>query len=116
MPLGQQTKIMGIINITPDSFSHDGFLSSSCTPEKILTHIKRLVSDGADFIDIGGESTRPGAQRISIKEELARVISVIRLAAKNIRVPISVDTYKTTVARAALDSGATIVNTQGNNF
>ncbi len=110
-----RTYIMGIINLTPDSFSGDGLFSPSLVPRpSSLGHIievaNRMINDGADIIDIGGESTRPNALGISVKEELARVIPVIKILAKKIKVPISVDTYKPDVARQALDNGASIIN------
>jgi len=99
---------MGIINVTCDSFSKDGLLKSSRT--KILNHAQRMISDGADILDVGGESTRPGAQQISLKEEIRRVIPIVEILAKKCSAPISVDTYKPEVARAALDAGAVIIN------
>ncbi len=111
MNLGEATRIMGIINVTPDSFSQDGCLQGKrdgTTPalRKALTFIRQ----GADIIDIGGESSRPGAVRVSVKEEVARVVPVIKALAQKATIPISVDTYKPTVARHALDAGASIVN------
>ncbi len=114
--LGKRTHIMGIVNLTPDSFSNDGLYSSRFTMfsnsqlDKTVEAIEKMVKDGADIIDIGAESTRPGAKPVSIKEELTRTIPVIKLLAKKIKVPISVDTYKPEVARQALDNGALIVN------
>jgi dihydropteroate synthase len=105
-------KIMGIINLTPDSFSHDGLLQkpSSDYPGLALTKAEAMVKDGADFIDVGGQSSRPGAKNISLKEELARTEPVVKLLAKRIKVPISIDTTKPEVARSALDNGAQIIN------
>ena len=98
---------MGILNRTPDSFSDGGnFLDE----KKALRHIEQMVKDGADIVDIGGESTRPGAGEVSLKDELDRVIPVIRKAAANIDIPISIDTRKAEVAEAALEAGASIVN------
>jgi len=98
---------MGILNRTPDSFSDGGnFLDE----KKALRHIEQMVKDGADIVDIGGESTRPGAEQVSLKDELDRVIPVIRKAAANIDIPISIDTRKAEVAEAALEAGASIVN------
>ena len=108
--LGERTMIMGIMNLTPDSFSRDGRLAVSRDP---LTHVRfaqKLVRDGADILDIGGESTRPGARKISIREELQRILPTLRLLVKKIRVPVSVDTYKPQVAIAALNEGACIIN------
>lgn len=102
-----RTIIMGVVNTTPDSFSDGGFFLD---PSFAAAHALRLVNDGADIIDIGGESSRPGSDPVSESEELQRVIPVIRALAGNITVPISVDTYKATVARKALESGAAIVN------
>lgn len=105
---------MGILNVTPDSFSQDGCLSSrrsaSHGDERAIRRAHRLIHDGADILDVGGESTRPGAQPISVHEEIRRVVPVIAELAKNIRIPISVDTYKPLVAKEALEAGAAIVN------
>jgi dihydropteroate synthase len=105
--IGRRTLVMGVLNITPDSFS-DGNLFLS--PEKALAQADQMISEGADIIDIGGESTRPGSAPISAEEEIQRVIPVIGELAKRSSVPISIDTTKTSVARAALDAGASIVN------
>lgn len=99
-------KVMGIVNVTPDSFSDGGQHAS--TP-KALRHCERLLKDGADILDIGGESSRPGAQPLDGKEELARVLPVVREAVK-LGVPVSVDTYKPQVMQAVLDLGADIIN------
>lgn len=101
--------IMGIVNLTPDSFSGDG-LYGKWQIDNIIEHVEKMVRDGADIIDVGGESTRPGAKAVSIKEELARVIPVIKVLSKKIKVPISIDTYKPQVAREALDCGGLMVN------
>ena len=102
-----QTKLMGIINATPDSFSDGGqFDSVSAAVE----HALRLVDDGADILDVGGESTRPGAAPVSLDEELRRVVPVVRELARRTRTPISIDTYKAEVARQCLEAGAVIVN------
>ncbi len=102
---------MGIFNITPDSFSDGGkYFSTNLNSEKILADALKMQSDGADFFDIGGESTRPGAETISIDEELSRVIPVIKILKKNCDLPISIDTYKSIVAEEALKEGAVIVN------
>ena len=108
--LGKKTKIMGIVNLTPDSFSNDGLLNSDYTAKKAANFAKKLIRQGADIIDLGGESTRPGSKKISEKEEIKRIIPTIKLLAKNISVPISVDSYKTKVIKIALDEGVTIVN------
>lgn len=101
-----QPRVMGIVNVTPDSFSDGGAHSST---EAALRHCVRLVEEGADILDIGGESTRPGSPAVPLDEELARVVPVVREAVK-LQVPVSVDTYKPEVMRAALDLGADIVN------
>jgi dihydropteroate synthase len=108
LPIGRRTLVMGVLNVTPDSFS-DGNLFLS--PEKALAHAEQMIAEGADIIDVGGESTRPGgAAIVSPEEELERVLPVIRELAKKTSVPISIDTTKAIVARAALDAGAAIVN------
>src|SRR5712691_10919465 len=108
LPIGERTLVMGVLNVTPDSFSDGGeFLS----PDKALAHAEQMIAEGADIIDVGGESTRPsGASIVSLEEELQRVLPVIKQLAKRFTVPISVDTTKAIVARAALDAGASIVN------
>ena len=111
LDLGRQTKIMGILNLTPDSFSLDGILPNSRDNlKKAIALGKKLIADGADILDIGGESTRPGAQKISAQEEINRIIPTIKALAKKSKVPISVDTYKSMVAQYALDAGASIIN------
>jgi dihydropteroate synthase len=111
-----QTYIMGIVNLTPDSFSGDGLYKIQKPKSKIqnlsyiVDYVERLVKDGADIIDIGGESTRPGAKPISVKEELRRTIPIIKKMTKIVRIPISIDTYKPEVAKQALDNGAVMVN------
>jgi dihydropteroate synthase len=99
-------RVMGIVNVTPDSFSDGGAHAST---EAALRHCARLVEEGADILDIGGESTRPGSPAVPLAEELARVIPVVREAVR-LNVPVSVDTYKPEVMRAVLDLGADIVN------
>jgi len=113
--LGDETQIMGIINLTPDSFSHDGLYRefSNNYPELALNKAQRLISEGARIIDLGGVSTRPGAKGISTKEELSRTIPVVRCLAKKINAPISIDTTNPLVARAALDAGAEMINDIG---
>ncbi len=98
---------MGILNITPDSFSDGGRFFD---PDSAIHRGIQMAEDGADIIDIGGESTRPGSEPISIEEELRRTIPVIEALAKKIRIPISIDTFKAEVAKNALDAGAEIVN------
>jgi len=107
LPWGERTLIMGVLNVTPDSFSDGGQFFSF---DQAIAQAERMISEGADIVDVGGESTRPGSEFVSEEEELRRVIPVIeRLAAKG-SVPISIDTTKSSVARAALQAGAEIVN------
>ena len=101
-----QPKVMGIINVTPDSFS-DGGQNNSVSAA--LRHCERLIKEGADILDIGGESTRPGAKALPAEEELVRVLPIVREAVK-LGVPVSVDTYKPQVMQAVLDLGADIIN------
>jgi len=105
--IGERTLVMGVLNVTPDSFS-DG--SQFLTPEMALEHAEQMIAEGADIIDVGGESTRPGAVLLSLEEELKRIAPVVNELAKRTNVPISIDTTKAAVARAALDAGAAIVN------
>lgn len=107
LPIGERTLVMGILNVTPDSFS-DGGRYIDLT--KAVEHAKRLEREGADIIDIGGESTRPGAEKVSLEEELRRVLPVIEALRKEVSIPISIDTYKAEVAKAAIDAGAHIIN------
>jgi len=104
---GERTYLMGVLNVTPDSFSGDG---TGDDVEAALQHALRMRDDGADFIDVGGESTRPGSEEVPAEEEMRRVLPVIERLAAGIEVPISIDTYKATVARAALEAGASLVN------
>ena len=105
-----QPKIMGIVNVTPDSFSDGGcYLSANGSALAALAHCEQLIRDGADILDIGGESSRPGAPPVPLDEELARVLPVVRHAV-SLGVPISVDTYKPRVMQAVLDVGADIIN------
>lgn len=106
--LGPRAHIAGVVNITPDSFSGDGLCRVALAD--IVDFIEKMVRDGADIIEVGGESSRPGAKPVTIKEELSRVIPVIRKIAKRIKVPLAVDTCKPEVAQAALDNGAVIIN------
>jgi len=103
---GQRTYVMGVINVSPDSFSGDGLADA----EEAVARAKRLASEGADIIDIGGESTRPGSTPLSTDEELRRVIPVVEKLAHKISMPLSVDTYKLEVARQALNAGANMIN------
>jgi dihydropteroate synthase len=106
--LGRRTLIMGVVNVTPDSFSDGGLYANV---EKAVAHAERLLAEGATIIDIGGESTRPGAAVVGEEEERKRVLPVIRdLKQRRPDAIISVDTYKSSVARAAIDAGAEIVN------
>lgn len=101
------TRVMGIVNVTPDSFSDGGW---HATTEAAIAHGLRLVEEGAEILDIGGESTRPGAAIVSLDEELRRVIPVLEGLAARVSVPLSIDTYKPAVMRAAIAAGADIVN------
>jgi dihydropteroate synthase len=103
-------QVMGIVNVTPDSFSDGGrYFSPQDTASSALAHCEQLIADGADLLDIGGESTRPGAPPVSSEEELRRVMPVLRHAI-TLGVPVSIDTYKPAVMRAALDLGVDIIN------
>ena len=111
LPWGSRTFVMGILNVTPDSFSGDGLIDTPRDPvEAALARARRFVEAGADILDVGGESTRPGADPVGVEAELARVIPVIRALAAAHDVWISVDTYKAGVAEAALEAGAHIIN------
>lgn len=103
----KETFVMGILNVTPDSFSDGGMFNSV---EKAVAQAKKMVADGAKIIDVGGESTRPGYTRISDEEEIARVVPVIQALLKEVQAIISIDTYKSNVARAAIEAGAHIIN------
>lgn len=105
--LGKRTLVMGILNVTPDSFSDGGRYISI---EAALTHARQMIDEGADILDIGGESTRPGATEVSQEEEIARVVPVIERLAAGGCPPISIDTYKASTAEAALRAGAALVN------
>jgi dihydropteroate synthase len=107
--LGDRTTLMGVLNVTPDSFSDGGHYAST---EAALAHCEQLLREGADILDIGGESSRPGAQPVSVEAELARVLPVLE-GALTLGVPVSVDTAKTEVIRAALERGADIINDIG---
>jgi dihydropteroate synthase len=102
-----RTAIMGILNITPDSFSDGGVFME---PQKAIDHASAMVEQGADIIDIGGESTRPGAEEVSLQQELDRVIPVLEALAPNLEVPISIDTSKPGVMHAAQAAGAGLIN------
>jgi dihydropteroate synthase len=107
LALGERTLIMGIINVTPDSFSDGGQLLN---PQRAVDAGVQMVADGADLLDVGGESTRPGAEPLAQDEERRRVVPVIDGLSARVKVPISIDTYKPAVADAAIDAGATVVN------
>lgn len=102
-----RTYIMGILNVTPDSFSDGGKWNSM---DAALSHALSMAEEGADIIDIGGESTRPGHQQITSEEEIARIVPVIKAVKREIDLPVSIDTYKADVAAAAIDAGADLVN------
>lgn len=105
--LGDKTLVMGVINVTPDSFADGG---AHLNPDLAVEAALALEADGADIIDVGGESTRPGAPAVSVEDEVNRVIPVLRGLIPRLRIPVSVDTYKAEVAREALDHGASIIN------
>ena len=100
-------QVMGIVNVTPDSFSDGG---AHDTTDAAVAHALRLVEEGADLLDIGGESTRPGAAEVEVEEELRRVVPVIERLAAQVAVPISIDTSKPEVMRAAVQAGAGMIN------
>ncbi|MDD5431773.1 MAG: dihydropteroate synthase [Candidatus Omnitrophica bacterium] len=108
LDLSKRTHIMGILNITPDSFSGDGLLNLS--KDSIVRYAQKLADDGADVLDVGGESSRPKAKPVSAKEEISRTIPVVKELVKKVNIPVSIDTSKPEVARAALESGASMVN------
>ena len=105
--LGDRTYIMGILNVTPDSFSDGGKFNEI---EAAVIQAKKLVEDGADIIDVGGESTRPGAEYVSEDEEIKRVVPIIEAIKKELDITISIDTYKSKTAEAAIKAGADIIN------
>jgi dihydropteroate synthase len=105
--LGPRTLVMGVLNVTPDSFSDGG---KALDPAHALETALAMEASGADIIDVGAESTRPGAPAVSADEEIARALPVLKLLAPRLKVPISIDTYKSATARVALDEGASIVN------
>ncbi len=107
LPIHKETAVMGILNITPDSFSDGGKHNKL---DQALFHAQEMFRDGAKIIDIGGESTRPGFNEVSVEEELERVIPVIEALSKEIPVPLSIDTYKGEVARQSIQAGAHIIN------
>ena len=107
LELGKKTRIMGVLNVTPDSFSDGGIFFSR---EKAVEQALAMEADGADIIDIGGESTRPYAEKVSLEQELDRVIPVIEELSRAVKIPLSIDTYKAAVAEKAVQAGATIIN------
>lgn len=107
LTLGKRTLLMGILNITPDSFSDGGLFFDQ---QKAVSQGLKMVEEGADIIDIGGESTRPGSKPLELEEELRRVIPVVKSLAAEVDVPISIDTYKSTVAQKAIEAGAEMIN------
>jgi len=107
LDLGSRTHVMGVLNVTPDSFSDGGRFADA---DRALAHAREMAAAGADIIDIGGESTRPGAEPLSEEEELRRIIPLIERLSAELSIPISVDTYKSAVAIKALQAGASIVN------
>lgn len=107
LDFSRKTHIMGVLNVTPDSFSDGGYyLDKDSAVERAL----RMEDEGADIIDIGGESTRPGAEPVSLEEELRRTIPVIEALSGRLRLPVSIDTYKSVVASRAVEAGASIIN------
>jgi dihydropteroate synthase len=107
LTLGRRTHVMGVLNVTPDSFSDGGLFFDAA---RAVARAEEMVEEGADILDVGGESTRPGGAPVSDEEELRRVVPVVEAVARKVGVPVSVDTTKAAVARAALDAGAEIVN------
>ncbi|PEI92245.1 dihydropteroate synthase [Bacillus pseudomycoides] len=107
LDLNKKTLIMGILNVTPDSFSDGGNYDEV---NAAVSHAREMVSNGADIIDIGGESTRPGFAKVSVEEELGRVIPMIQAVSREVKVPISIDTYKAEVAKQAIEAGAHVIN------
>jgi dihydropteroate synthase len=107
LSLGKKTRIMGVLNVTPDSFSDGGLFFER---DRAIAQGETLAAQGADLLDIGGESARPFSDPVSVDEEIQRIVPVIKTLVKRISIPISVDTYKADVARAALDAGASLVN------
>ena len=107
LEMGRRTLVVGVLNATPDSFSDGGLFDD---PARALDHALQMQADGADVIEVGGESTRPGAEPLTADDELARITPVLQQLGKQISIPIAVDTYKSEVAHAALDLGASIIN------
>jgi len=105
--LGLRTYVVGILNVTPDSFSDGGRFA---TLSAAIAQAEHLIAAGADILDIGGESTRPGSTRVTAADEIKRIVPVIASLSRTCQVPLSVDTFKSEVAEAALSAGATIIN------
>src|SRR5437870_5252182 len=105
--LGKRTAVMGILNVTPDSFSDGGLYFDR---EKAIARGKEIEQEGADIIDVGGESSRPGSQTVPEEEEIRRALPVIEGLAGTLKIPISVDTYRANVARRAIEAGAQAIN------
>ena len=105
--LKKNTYIMGILNVTPDSFSDGGRYDGL---DRAIEHAKQMIQEGVDIIDVGGESTRPGHVQITEEEEIARVVPVIRKLKEEFDIPVSIDTYKSAVAAAAIEAGTDLVN------
>lgn len=105
--IGERTYIMGILNFTPDSFSDGGAFNNI---DSAIEHVKKMIDDGADIIDVGGESTRPGYTLISDEEEVNRVVPIIKAIKENFDISVSIDTYKSKVAEKALEAGADLIN------
>ena len=105
--LGERTYVMGILNVTPDSFSDGGKFNNI---EAALKRAKELIDDGADIIDIGGESTRPNFEVVNVEEEIKRVVPIIKAIKENFDIPISIDTYKSETAKVAIEAGADLIN------
>lgn len=106
-PIGNHTYVMGILNVTPDSFSDGGNYNQI---DAALFHVEEMIRDGADIIDVGGESTRPGYEQISEAEEIERVVPVIEQIKNHFDIPVSLDTYKANVAAAGIEAGADLIN------
>jgi dihydropteroate synthase len=107
LPLGNRTAIMGVVNITPDSFYDGGIYF---TPDKAISHALQLIDEGADILDLGGQSTRPASQSVGVEEEIRRVLPVLKAIRPRGQVWISIDTYRSEVARVCLEEGADLIN------
>ena len=105
--IGERTYVMGILNVTPDSFSDGGKFN---TIDMALKRVEKLIKDGADIIDIGGESTRPNFEKVSEEDEIERVVPIIKAIKEKFDIPISIDTYKSKTAEAAIEAGADMIN------